>query len=268
MNRRNIAFIVILAAVLLGTYWANRNQNSTQGQPSETNSQTLGRNGQLQVKAGSVEYASGISGHYAEPEETGNYPGVIMIHEWWGLNQHIKDTANQLAREGYKVLAVDLFKGSVATEAEQARAQVSGLNQEEALANLRAAKAYLTGQNSTKVAALGWCFGGGQAMQLSVSGEPLDGTVIYYGNLVTDRTRLANIKWPVLGIFGDQDTSIPVAQVQEFDSALDALGIRNSVNIYPNVGHAFANPSGQTYAPEATRDAWDKTLAFLDENLK
>ena len=114
---------------------------------------------------------------------------------------------------------------------------------------------------------LGWCFGGGQSLQLAVN-EPLDATVIYYGNLVTDEKQLLKIGWPVLGIFGDKDTSIPVSSVNEFDASLDKLKITNEIYIYPGVGHAFANPSGMNYAPEQTRDAWEKTLAFLDKNLK
>ena len=123
-------------------------------------------------------------------------------------------------------------------------------------------------KNAHKIASLGWCFGGGQALSLALSGENLDATVVYYGNLVTDQQRLSKIKWPVLGIFGDKDTSIPVGTVNEFRNSLTVLGIKNSIYIYPGVGHAFANPSGQNYSANETKDAWQKTLKFLDENLK
>ena len=105
-------------------------------------------------------------------------------------------------------------------------------------------------------------------MQLAVSGEQLDATVIYYGSLVTDSAKLAAISWPVLGVFGDQDRSIPVDTVQAFDRALDGLNVVNEIHLYPGVGHAFANPSGANYAPAETKDAWEKTLAFLNANLK
>ena len=119
-----------------------------------------------------------------------------------------------------------------------------------------------------KIASLGWCFGGGQSLRLALA-EKLDATVIYYGNLVTNEDDLSRINWPVLGIFGEQDQSIPVTTVKEFESSLNKLGIKNSINVYPGVGHAFANPSGASYAPEATQDAWKKTLEiFLDTNLK
>jgi carboxymethylenebutenolidase len=116
---------------------------------------------------------------------------------------------------------------------------------------------------------LGWCFGGGQALQLSLSGEPLAATVIYYGTpLVTDRNEIANISWPVLGVFGDKDQAIPVSQVREFEGALIGNDIKNEILVYPGVGHAFANPSGQNYAQEETIDSWKKTLRFLDDSLK
>jgi len=272
MNNKTIAIVVVLAVVVIGAIvWASTNRERDADDTDttiNTNSDMLNGNGTLAVKNEEVEYFNTTKGFYVEPEQSGSYPGVIMIHEWWGLNQNIKDMAMELSKEGYKVLAVDLFKGSVAETQEQAREQTSNLNQEEALNNLKAAKAFLQAKQATKIASFGWCFGGGQSMQLSVSGEPLDATVIYYGNLVTSTARLENIKWPVLGIFGETDTSIPTSTVREFNSALDTLGIENSINIYPGVGHAFANPSGQNYAPEPTKDAWSKTLVFLKENLK
>jgi carboxymethylenebutenolidase len=230
------------------------------------NSQMLADEG-LVVIAQDITYGENAHGFYAAPEEADSYPGVVMIHEWWGLNQNIKDMASELAKQGYRVLAVDLFNAVAATP-EEARAQIDALNQTEATGKLRAAAAYLREQGSTKVASLGWCFGGGQSLQLALSGEPLDATVIYYGNLVTDESRLSAIGWPVLGIFGEIDQSIPTSTVEQFGSALTSLGVKNNINIYPGVGHAFANPSGANYASEATKDAWAKTLAFLDEHLK
>jgi carboxymethylenebutenolidase len=175
--------------------------------------------------------------------------------------------ARQLAAEGYNVIAVDLYDGKVASTQDQARSLVSSLDHAEALENMKSAAAYLRSQGSGSIASLGWCFGGGQSLSLALSGEDLDATIIYYGSLVTNRTRLAAIDQPVLGIFGDRDASIPVATVNEFDRALDEAGIENEIYIYEGVGHAFANPSGMNYAPEQTRDAWEKTLAFLRENL-
>ena len=112
---------------------------------------------------------------------------------------------------------------------------------------------------------LGWCFGGGQSLQIALNSQdhPLAATIIYYGRLVTDNATLASIKWPVLGIFGDQDMSIQVDTVKAFESTLKSNGTPNEIYIYKGVGHAFANPSGDNYAPKETQDAWHKTLSFL-----
>jgi carboxymethylenebutenolidase len=215
-----------------------------------------------------VTYFENITGYFAKPAGQGEYPGVIMIHEWWGLNDNIKDMARKLAAEGYYVLAVDLHKGKVATTPDQARNLTGSLNQQEALGNLNAAYAFLESQGATNIGSLGWCFGGGQSMRLALANPEIDATVIYYGNLITDSQNLSVIRWPVLGIFGDKDTGIPVEKVNAFEKSLDELSIDNEIYIYPGVGHAFANPTGQNYAPNETKDAWDKTLAFLDRTLK
>ncbi|MBI1960774.1 MAG: dienelactone hydrolase family protein [Candidatus Liptonbacteria bacterium] len=221
----------------------------------------------LDVAASSVSYTKGKKGYFAEPKGGGTYPGVVMIHEWWGLNDNMKEMARNLAGEGYRVLAVDLF-GSVTTTADEARAQVAALDREAALANMKAAAAFLRSRGAEKIASLGWCFGGAQSLQLAISGEPLDATVIYYGQLVTNGAQLRNVAWPILGIFGEEDTSIATSTVRKFESELTRLGIRHSITVYPGVGHAFANPSGANYAPAETKDAWAKTLEFLAENLK
>jgi len=223
-----------------------------------------------------VNYYDSASGYLVYPvlnpnNNTQKLPAVVMIHEWWGLNDNIKDMANMLAKEGYVVLAVDLY-GEVATDPGRAMELSSSVrnNPEEAVANMQGAVNYLgslENVNSSRIASLGWCFGGGQSLQLALNSEehPLAATVIYYGNLVNNTESLSKIKWPVLGIFGDQDQSIPVDSVMQFEQALNEIGITNEIYIYPGVGHAFANPSGDNYAPKETADAWKKTLVFLEK---
>lgn len=216
-----------------------------------------------------VEYYPGAKGYYVRPEKDGVYPGVVMIHENRGLRPEIKATAEQLAREGYMVLAVDLYKGKVVEKQEEARAISSTFDQKEGVLNMRAAVDYLRKNGATKIASLGWCFGGRQSIELAISGEKLDATVVYYGGgMATTTDRLAPIKWPVLGVFGDKDQAIPIEMVKTFESSLNTLGVTNEIYIYPGVGHAFANPSGMNYAPNETKDAWAKTTAFLDKYLK
>jgi carboxymethylenebutenolidase len=202
------------------------------------------------------------------------FPAVVMIHENKGLNDNIKNMANLLAKEGYVILAVDLFNGEVTTDQKRASELTQSIrdNPAAAITNLKSAVKYLASLpnvNQEKIASLGWCFGGQQSLQLALNSEehPLAATVIYYGRLVTDPETLSKIKWPVLGIFGDQDQSIPVTTVEQFEEAVTKNGITNEIYIYKGVGHAFANPSGDNYAPNETKGAWQKTLSFLNKYL-
>lgn len=264
---RTFYIALALLVLLFGGFFYLQKNSRYERDPQTKNSEMLSKENSGAITTNEVTYFEDIHGFFAKPAGEGLYPGVVMIHEWWGLNDNIRDMARELAKEGYAVLAVDLF-GKVAQTPDEARQMTSSLDKEKAIQNLRAAVAYLRSQGATKIASLGWCFGGGQSMQLALSGENLDATVIYYGNLVTDEQKLSSIQWPVLGVFGDKDQSIPVENVKKFDTALDALGIANEIYIYPNLGHAFANPSGANYAPQETKDAWAKTVAFLAKYMK
>jgi carboxymethylenebutenolidase len=275
-----IAFLTIISTVLvigIITMVATQQEQGGEVFAQESSNTTTASDIQNQT----ISYFDSASGYLASPSMSNNnatsdlLPAVVMIHEWWGLNDNIKNMANELAEQGYVVLAADMFNGQVATTPEQAM-QLSGSvreNPSEAIANLQAAVSYLSSLenvNASRIASLGWCFGGGQSLQLALNTEPehpLASTVIYYGDLVTDPEEISKIKWPVLGIFGDQDESISVDQVREFENTMNATGIPNEIYIYEGVGHAFANPSGDNYAPQETTDAWEKTLAFLDRNL-
>ena len=213
-----------------------------------------------------------ISKQYPEQQEL--MPAVIMIHEWFGLNEHIKNQANILAKEGYVVLAVDLYEGEVATTSNRAMELASSVrnNSTSAIDNLQSAVNYVKSLemvDDNRIASLGWCFGGDWSLQLALnsSENPLAATVLYYGRPVTDAASLSSISWPILGIFGDQDQAIPVDSAKQFASALNASGITNEIYLYEGVGHAFANPSGDNYAPKETADAWQKTMAFLRQYL-
>jgi carboxymethylenebutenolidase len=226
-----------------------------------------------------VSYYENASGYLVYPVSnlpndttvsTKKLPAVIMIHENRGLNDNIKDTADILAKQGYVVLAVDLFQGQVTADPNQARELSSSVRNNPGIAieNMKSAIAYLSSLqnvNASRIASIGWCFGGGQSLQLALNSEdhPLAATIIYYGQVVNDTNEISKIKWPVLGIFGDQDQSISVDSVKACEQALNETGVTNEIYIYPGVGHAFANPSNDNYAPQETADAWKKTLAFL-----
>ena len=278
--------LVVVSSTFLPAVTLNQEGVYAQDSPNVTNATVLSgddANSQSGLQNQSINYFDGASGYLVYADTTNatstsgqqqqqqqKLPAVVMIHEWWGLNDNIKDMANELASEGYVVLAADLYNGEVAADPNRAMELVSSVreNPEQAISNLQSAVQYLASLpnvNSSRIASLGWCFGGGQSLQLALNSEqnPLAATVIYYGNLVNDTNELSKINWPVLGIFGDQDQSIPVESVNAFEQALNETGITNEIYIYPGVGHAFANPSGDNYAPAETVDAWEKTLAFL-----
>jgi carboxymethylenebutenolidase len=235
----------------------------------DNNSDMFALGGEFEVMTETVVYFDNYAGYLAVPDAKGSFPGIVMIHEWWGLNDNIKDMTEELASHGYLVLAVDLYGREAATTADQARQLTSAYDLQVGIANMNAAVEYLESVYGVeKVGSIGWCFGGAQSLNLALNNPEMDATVIYYGSVTSDKERLASINWPILGIFAGLDQGIPVESVKEFEKSLDELGIPNEIHIYPNVNHAFANPSGDRYAPEETKDAWQKTLAFLQETLQ
>lgn len=226
------------------------------------------RAGELAITTQDVTYYENYKGYLARPQAQGDYPGIVLIHEWWGLNDNIKQMAENLASHGYVALAVDLFGAPAATTADEARQLTSSYDPQKGIENMNGAVNYLIeNQHILSVGSIGWCFGGGQSLNLALGNNMMDATVIYYGSLTTDTEKLSSISWPVLGIFGGLDQGIPPETVKEFEAALDELNIPNEIYIYENANHAFANPSGDRYAPEAAQDAWEKTLVFLGKNL-
>jgi carboxymethylenebutenolidase len=214
-----------------------------------------------------------VTGYLARPKEAKSpLPGLITIHEWWGLNDNIQAMTRRLAGEGYTVLAVDLYRGQTASSPENARQLFQNVmqNQEAAQSNLRQAYKYLVNErNAPGVGVIGWCFGGGWALRTALLlPKELDAAVIYYGELVTDSMELKKLKMPILGIFAAEDQIISVEKARQFKSVLNLLGKNAEIHIYENASHAFANPSGNQYVPEAAADAWEETTTFLSKYLK
>jgi carboxymethylenebutenolidase len=213
-----------------------------------------------------------VYGHFAYPSDMVEpLPAVIMIHEWWGLNDNVRAMAQRLAGEGYIVLAVDLFRGETASSPEAARQLMLQVveDPQSAAANIRQAYAFvndIAGAPST--ASLGWCFGGVWSLNTAMLfPEDLDAVVIYYGQVTDDEEKLRPISAPILGFFGDADRGISVEAVDGFKQSLERLRKAHQVHVYPGAGHAFANPTGNNYKPEYAEDAWRKTLEFLEQNL-
>jgi len=198
------------------------------------------------------------------------FPAVLVIHEWWGLNQHIKYWCDRLAADGYAALGVDLYDGKVAETRDDAMKYMKAVDAAKAKAVLKEAHAFLAKDArvlAKKRASLGWCFGGGWSLQHALQAPDLDAAVIYYGRLVTDPKTLAGIKAPLLGVFGDQDRGIPPKVVNEFEKALEKAGVKHTILRY-DAQHAFANPSSGRYDAKAAEDAWRKVREFLAARLK
>ena len=216
---------------------------------------------------------SPLTGYLARPANvTAPLPALIVIHEWWGLNENIQKMTQRLAGEGYMALAVDLYEGKIADSPEQARTLVQSASQnpQRLEANLREAYAYLKSQQAAKIGSIGWCFGGSWSLNTALLfPSQLNAAVIYYGGqLVTDVNRLSALEMPILGIFGSLDRNPSPETVKQFEAALKAAGKSPEIYIYEGADHAFANASGQRYNPEAAADAWTRTTAFLERHLK
>ena len=214
-----------------------------------------------------------VAGWLARPQHAGEIRGaLIVIHEWWGLNDNIRSMAEQLAGEGYAALAVDLYGGQSAATPQEARELMQAVmaDRNAAEANLRAAYGYLTGElGAAQVASIGWCFGGAWSLNIALMyPRDLDAAVIYYGRLVTDESLLAPVEVPLLGLFGALDQGIPMESVRAFEEALAKLDKDAEIVVYDDADHAFANPSGQRYNAIAAADAWRRTRAFLAEHLE
>lgn len=225
-------------------------------------------------KGETVQFTNGkenINGYLALPAAKGKFPAVLLIHEWWGLNDWIKENADKLAAQGYVALAVDLYRGKVATDAESAHELMRAVPQDLALKDMEGAIGYLAKRDDVvkqHIAVIGWCWGGGQAMELAVHQPGLAGVVVNYGALPTDPNDLQQIGAPILGNFGADDRGITPNDVHDFEKSMKALNRYVDVKIYPGAGHAFENPNNQEgYRAEAAADAWQRTLTFLNKAL-
>jgi len=212
-----------------------------------------------------------VYGYFAAPSDVFEpLPAIIVIHEWWGLNDNVRAMADRLAGEGYMVLAIDLYSGKTAESVAGARQLMLQVveDPDPARDNIRAAYEFLTTAGAPRIGSLGWCFGGGWSLNTAqLFPDDLDATVIYYGQVTDDEEKLRPINTPILGLFAEDDSGIKVESVEAFGAALERLRKDHEIHVYPGVGHAFANPTGRNYDADAATDAWAKTLEFLGRHL-
>lgn len=212
-----------------------------------------------------------VSGFLVTPEGKGPFPAIVVIHEWWGLNDQVKGEAQRLAKERYATLVVDLYRGKVTNDPEEAHELMRGLPEDRAVRDMLAAVSYLKTLPDVKrdrIGSIGWCMGGGYSLSLAINSPDVSACAIYYGRLLTDKNQLGKIKASVIGFFGEQDKGIPPASVKAFERDMRTLGKNVNTYIYPGAGHAFANEQRSSYNANAANDSWNKTLAFFEKNLK
>jgi carboxymethylenebutenolidase len=229
----------------------------------------------LAVDGKAVSYKSGdetVQAVLYTPAGKGPFPAIIVIHEWWGLNDWVKDQASKLADQGYEALAIDLYRGKVATTPEMAHEIMRGVPEDRAKRDLHAAFEFLQSQPSVKkdrIGAIGWCMGGGYSLDVALQEPTLAADVINYGHLATDLDALKKINAPILGLFGGQDQGIPPADVKKFAETLDKMGKKIDVKIYDDAGHGFENPNNKDgYRLADAADAWKRIVSFFAETLK
>jgi carboxymethylenebutenolidase len=221
-----------------------------------------------------VEYTDAdgevLMGYLAWPDENGAHPAVVVIQEWWGLNEHIKEVARRFATEGFVALAPDLYHGAVTSEPDEARKLVMELDMAEAVREIQRGIDFLQEQDSVagpKVGLVGFCMGGGLVLQTALTEEDLGAGVVFYGRPL-EPEQAATVKAPILGLFGAEDGGIPVDAAEAMHTAFTEAGIDNEIQVYEGAPHAFFNDTRDSYNAEAAADAWPRTLAWFRNHLE
>jgi carboxymethylenebutenolidase len=213
-------------------------------------------------------------GYLAVPEGDGPFPALILIHEWNGLADRVRQVADAFADQGYVALAADLYRGRTGSNRDEnmALVQETQANMDMVIANLDAAQRFLRNRPDVtgKVGVMGWCFGGGIALSYALGGEHHDATAIFYGSLIEDPAELARLDHPIYGTFAEMDRGIPPDQVERFAAALDSIGIENDIHVYDAVNHGFwlrVDEDRELREAPAT-DAWSRLKRFLAQTLR
>jgi carboxymethylenebutenolidase len=222
-----------------------------------------------QIKSKAVEYpANGISGmgYLAQPDDGAPHAAVIVIQEWWGLDDHIKSIADRFAREGFVALAPDLYRGSIATEPDEARKLVMNMNREQAIKDLTGAVAYLQSLTEVapkKVGCIGFCMGGSMTLALAAASSDVAAAAPFYAGFQPPADEIAKIQAEMFCAFGADDGGIPIENVRKFEATLKDTGRNAVVKVYEGAPHSFFNDTRESYRPAAAQDAWDKSLALF-----
>lgn len=281
--RRKI--FVVLAALSLSLASCNRdraenaaNEHADHTAPAAastmaTDSATTSSSVATAASKGQVmQFGNGASGYLAAPGTAGRKPGVIVIQEWWGLNDWVKQQADRLADQGYVALAVDLYRGHSTANPDEAHELMRGMPEDRAIGDLKAGVDFLAQRpdvDPNLIGSIGWCMGGGYSLALATNDPRVHATVMNYGRLVTNPDTIAKLNGPLLGNFGGKDRGIPAADVKAFGAALTKMGKLGDIKIYDDAGHAFMNPNNtEGYNATAADDAQSRIDAFFERNLR
>ncbi len=211
------------------------------------------------------------SGYLVLPSGTGKHPALIVIQEWWGMNDWIKEDADRFAKQGYVALAIDLYRGRSATSPDEAHELMRGLPEDRAIGDMETAFQWLAARadvDPAKIGAIGWCMGGGYALSLAVAEPKLRAVSVNYGRLVSDNAKVAKIQAAFLGSFAGLDKGIPPDDVRAFEKQLKTTDKDVDIKIYDSAGHAFMNPNNKGgYDEGSAKDAWGRIDAFFARTL-
>lgn len=211
-----------------------------------------------------------VYAHVARPADDAPKPAVIMLHDWRGMSADVNGKADDLAAQGYVVVAPDTYRGAVSSWFPRSMYLAISTPTERVNADLDAVYAWLEAQpdvDADRIAVMGFCYGGGKSLEYGLHNSRLAATVVFYGTLLTDATRLTSMAGPVLGIFGELDAQIPVDEVNAFEAALTEAGVQNQVTIYSERGHGFVKNVESIASDPQQRAAWDELIAFFKDNL-
>ncbi len=225
-----------------------------------------------------VQYPSDgatIRAYLVGPQGKGPRPAILVVQEWWGLNEHVKDIARRYAGEGYIALAPDLYSrlgNTVTTDPTEAGKLMGLLKQEDGLKDLQASLAYLRSVpevNQGTIGVTGFCMGGSYALMLPCVTDQIKAAVPFYGQVPNPDAPLQKLACPVLYIYGEEDGWITKADVQRLAVALKKYNKPGEIKTYPGAPHAFFNDTRRdVYKAAEAKDAWGRALAFFKQHLQ
>ena len=213
----------------------------------------------------------GTASGYLSVPASGKGPGVVVIQEWWGLVEHVKDVCDRFAAEGFVALAPDLYHGKSTTSPDEAGKLMMALRIDEAEKDLRGAANYLLNHTATtgsKVGTVGFCMGGALSLYAATKNERVGACVVFYGGHPNVKPDLASLQASVLGLYAERDGFVTPESVRVLEQRLKELGKSAEIHIYPDVDHGFFNDQRPAvYNEAAAKDAWGRVITFFREHL-